>query len=55
MSAKKIILFDIDGTLIRAGGAGTKALNKAIENLFGVKNVCDTFSLQGCTDKTNLF
>lgn len=49
----KIILFDIDGTLIRAGGAGTKALNKAIENLFGVKNVCDTFSLQGCTDKTN--
>ncbi|MCG2726500.1 MAG: HAD hydrolase-like protein [Elusimicrobia bacterium] len=49
----KIILFDIDGTLIKAGGAGTKALNKAIEKLFGAKNICDTFSLQGCTDKTN--
>ncbi|MCK4936544.1 MAG: HAD hydrolase-like protein [Elusimicrobiales bacterium] len=49
----KIILFDIDGTLIKAGSAGTRSLNMAIEKLFGVKNICDTFSLQGCTDKTN--
>ncbi len=49
----KIILFDIDGTLIKAGSAGTRALNKAIEKLYGQKNICDTFCLQGCTDKTN--
>ncbi len=53
MNAKKIVLFDIDGTLIKAGGAGTTSLNKVIEKLFGVKNVCDAFCLQGCTDKTN--
>ena len=49
----KIILFDIDGTLIKAQGSGTTSLNKVIEKLFGVKKICDTFSLQGCTDKMN--
>ncbi len=53
MAGKKIILFDIDGTLINAGSAGTRALNKVVENLFGAKNICDNFCLQGSTDKTN--
>ena len=36
----KVLLFDIDGTLIRAGGSGRKALNRAGEMLYGVKNSC---------------
>ena len=49
----KIVLFDIDGTLIKAGGAGIRGLNKAIKELCGVDNICDKFSLQGSTDKEN--
>ena len=49
----KIVLFDIDGTLIKAGGAGLRGLNKAIKEMCGVDNICDKFSLQGSTDKEN--
>jgi len=49
----KIVLFDIDGTLIKAGGAGIRGLNKAIKEMCGVDNICDEFSLQGSTDKEN--
>ena len=30
---KKLVLFDLDGTLINAGGAGKAALTKAIKEL----------------------
>jgi phosphoglycolate phosphatase-like HAD superfamily hydrolase len=49
----KIVLFDIDGTLIKAGGAGARGLNKAVKEMCGVGNICDKFSLQGSTDKEN--
>lgn len=49
----KIVLFDIDGTLIKAGGAGARGLNRAVKELCGVDNICDKFSLQGATDKEN--
>ena len=49
----KIILFDIDGTLIKAGGAGARGLNKAVKEMCGMDNVCARFSLQGATDKEN--
>jgi phosphoglycolate phosphatase-like HAD superfamily hydrolase len=49
----KVLLFDIDGTLVRAGGAGRKALNQAAFNLFGKRNVCDELSLAGRTDLWN--
>jgi phosphoglycolate phosphatase-like HAD superfamily hydrolase len=49
----KVLLFDIDGTLIRAGGAGRKALNRAGEVLYGVKNCCSEVSLAGRTDLYN--
>ncbi len=49
----KIILFDIDGTLVKAGGAGARALDHAVEALTGRKNACDQVQLQGATDKTN--
>lgn len=49
----KIILFDIDGTLIKAGGAGLRGLNKAIKDMCGVDEICSRFQLQGSTDKEN--
>ena len=49
----KILLFDIDGTLVRAGGAGRKALNRAAYILWGKKNVCNEFNLAGQTDLAN--
>jgi len=49
----KVLLFDIDGTLIRAGGAGRKALNRAGEVLYGVKDCCSEVSLAGRTDLYN--
>lgn len=49
----KILLFDIDGTLVRAGGSGRKALNAAALALYGKDGVCDEFSLAGRTDQWN--
>lgn len=49
----KVILFDIDGTLIKAGGAGARALNRAVEALTGRPEACKYISWQGVTDKTN--
>ncbi|MDD2804728.1 MAG: HAD hydrolase-like protein [Elusimicrobiales bacterium] len=49
----KIILFDIDGTLVKAGGAGARALNHAVEALTGHKDACSAVQLQGATDKAN--
>lgn len=49
----KVLLFDVDGTLIRAGGSGRKALNRAAERLYGVKNACSELSLAGRTDLYN--
>jgi len=49
----KVLLFDVDGTLIRAGGAGRKALNRAAEVLYGRKNACSELSLAGRTDLYN--
>jgi phosphoglycolate phosphatase-like HAD superfamily hydrolase len=51
--APKLLLFDIDGTLVRAGGAGRKALNEAARKLYGKQRVCGEFSLAGRTDLWN--
>jgi phosphoglycolate phosphatase-like HAD superfamily hydrolase len=49
----KVLLFDIDGTLIRAGGAGRLALNAACARLFGKRDACSELSLAGHTDLWN--
>lgn len=49
----KVILFDIDGTLVKAGGAGARALNHAVEAMTGRKDACAQVQLQGATDKSN--
>ncbi len=50
---RSVLLFDIDGTLIRAGGAGRAALNHAVRRLHGKAGVCDELSLAGRTDLWN--
>lgn len=35
---KKLILWDLDGTLMTCGAAGTRALNEAFRRLYGIEN-----------------
>lgn len=49
----KAVLFDLDGTLVRAGGSGRLALDQAVERLHGFPAVCSKFSLAGRTDRDN--
>ncbi len=49
----KVLLFDVDGTLIRAGGAGRRALNAAARELYGARDACSELSLAGRTDLYN--
>ena len=46
----KLLLFDIDGTLILSGGAGLRGMNKAFEQLYGISDILDGIILSGRTD-----
>ena len=46
----KIILFDIDGTLLRTGGVGADAVNRAFVELFGIQNAWNGYDPSGKTD-----
>ncbi|MCK4912020.1 MAG: HAD family hydrolase [Thermodesulfovibrionales bacterium] len=46
----KILLFDIDGTLIDSGGAGRRALERSFSEIIGVENAIDGLRLAGKTD-----
>ena len=46
----KVLLFDIDGTLIRSGGAGKLALEKALNETFDLKNATADIDYGGRTD-----
>jgi phosphoglycolate phosphatase len=48
--AMKLLLFDIDGTLLRAGGAGMRSIERAVRERFGVSGVTDGISADGKTD-----
>ena len=45
-----IILFDIDGTLVRTGGAGKSAMESALVSAFGVTELRDEVKYSGRTD-----
>jgi phosphoglycolate phosphatase len=47
---KKLILFDIDGTLITAGGAGSRSLDRAFHALFGIEAAFKDITMAGKTD-----
>lgn len=50
---KKLVLFDLDGTLVCCGGAGRNALLKAVEELYGKKPELEFSSISGRTDLDN--
>jgi phosphoglycolate phosphatase-like HAD superfamily hydrolase len=46
----RVLLFDIDGTLIRSGGAGKAAMEAALQSAFGVPEVRHRVPFSGRTD-----
>jgi len=46
----KLLLFDIDGTLILTGGAGIHALNRAFREVVGIENAMERVRPHGKTD-----
>ena len=46
----KLVLFDIDGTLITSRGAGRRAMRTALERVFGAAGGIDQYDLGGRTD-----
>ncbi len=46
----KLILFDIDGTLIRTGGAGVKAFEQTFAEIFALPEATRTLNFAGRTD-----
>src|SRR2546426_4274548 len=47
---KRLLLFDIDGTLIHSGGAGVEALKRALTERFGIKDALHDIEIAGMTD-----
>lgn len=48
--SRRLILFDIDGTLITSGGAGESALIEAMQSRFGIDENFEGIHLAGATD-----
>lgn len=45
-----LFLFDVDGTLVNAGGAGRTALARALEEVYGTTGAIDRYDFRGRTD-----
>jgi phosphoglycolate phosphatase-like HAD superfamily hydrolase len=46
----KLVLFDIDGTLLSASGAGRRALDQAMRDVYGTSGPIDSYDFRGGTD-----
>jgi phosphoglycolate phosphatase-like HAD superfamily hydrolase len=46
----RLVLFDIDGTLVLTGGAGTKAFSQTFSHIFGLKHGAERIKFAGRTD-----
>ncbi len=46
----RLLLFDVDGTLITAGGAGREALGQALRAVYGTAGPIDGYDFRGKTD-----
>jgi phosphoglycolate phosphatase-like HAD superfamily hydrolase len=46
----KLVLFDVDGTLLTAHGAGKRALHRALLEVFGTAGPIDAYDFRGRTD-----
>jgi phosphoglycolate phosphatase-like HAD superfamily hydrolase len=49
-SATRLLLFDIDGTLIHSGGAGIEALKVVLKERFGITDDLGDIEIAGMTD-----
>jgi phosphoglycolate phosphatase-like HAD superfamily hydrolase len=47
----RLVLFDIDGTLVLTGGAGKRAMDRAFDEEFGVADAFAGLSMAGRTDR----
>ena len=50
MNKRRLLLFDIDGTLITSGGAGEGALIDAMQERFGIQEDLNGITIAGATD-----
>ncbi|MBI3625175.1 MAG: HAD family hydrolase [Candidatus Rokubacteria bacterium] len=50
-----LFLFDVDGTLLSARGAGRRAMGRALEAVYGVTGPIDSYDLRGKTDPQIVF
>ena len=50
LKCRKLVLFDIDGTLVLTGGAGMRAMNRACEEIIGHADAVQDVPLAGRTD-----
>lgn len=46
----KLLLFDIDGTLMRTAGAGREAFNRTFEKVYGIGSAFNQIMMMGRTD-----
>jgi phosphoglycolate phosphatase len=50
----RLLLFDIDGTLVLTGGAGVRAMTRAFEELYGIRGAFTGVHMPGRTDASIL-
>ncbi len=50
MAVKKLILWDIDGTLLHCGSDGRKALNRTFRELYGIEDAFGSSDIGGAMD-----
>ena len=46
----KLVLFDVDGTLLTASGAGRRALDQALREVYGTAGPIEAYDFRGGTD-----
>jgi phosphoglycolate phosphatase len=46
----KLLLFDIDGTLVRTAGAGRKSMERSFKKIYGIENGFENIYMMGRTD-----
>ena len=51
MTPTRLVLFDIDGTLVLTGGAGKRAMDRAFEDAFGIGDAFADIAMGGRTDR----
>ncbi|HEX8394285.1 MAG TPA: HAD hydrolase-like protein [Longimicrobium sp.] len=47
---RRLVLFDIDGTLLNAGGAGKRAVTQALHEVYGETGAVERYNMAGRTD-----